>query len=252
MIFVLNFVLGENPLTFNSFRLLLPILGETCWYFSAYMLLMVISPFINKGIDSTDLRSLGILVIFIFVVIYVGGFLFHRNGTTFMLLLTIYIIARFIKKSGFEIKTRKAFLLFISFSSVEAISVGVAAYFGEENLVARLCNNHNPLLLLSAISVFFMFKNLPCNNNRTLHIIQSIAPYTFAVYVIHVNAMSVFDIVIHTNYIDYHLLTVIIAIFVLILLSGLEYLRVRTTYNLEDFLWKQITLAKEKYLNKIL
>ena len=91
IIFILNFLISSQ-IQIKSFLLFIPLLSEVCWYYSAYILLMIVSPYINEGISSMSLEKYKFLLILMIVICYGGNFIFHRNGTTFNILFFIYFL----------------------------------------------------------------------------------------------------------------------------------------------------------------
>lgn len=180
IIFILNFLIS-NQIQLKSLLLFIPTLSEVCWYYSAYILLMIVSPYINKGINSIGLEKYRILLVLMMVICYGGNFIFHRNGTTFNILLFIYFLARYIKITGFEMSSKRSLFIFFASTTFTALSVVFANNFLGGKLLKIICNNHNPFILISALSLFFAFKNMS-NVSVICRLLSKIAPYTFAVY----------------------------------------------------------------------
>lgn len=226
VIFILNFLVS-NHLQMKSLLLLIPILSEVCWYYSAYILLMIISPYINEGINSMNLKRYKVLLILMIAICYGGNFIFHRNGTTFNILLFIYFLARYIKITNFEMSSKNALLLFIASTTLTALSVVFANNFLDGKLLKIICNNHNPFLFISALSIFFAFKNMK-KVPVICRVLSKIAPYTFAVYVIHAEFLYLnlipFDSLIFSNQ---FVCTITIAIIIFIICALAESLRVK-------------------------
>lgn len=91
IIFLVNLLIVRQ-IQFKSVLLFIPVLSEVCWYYSAYVLLMLVSPFLNDKIKSIDLRQYSLILILMMMICYGGNFVFHRNGTTFNLLFFIYFL----------------------------------------------------------------------------------------------------------------------------------------------------------------
>lgn len=233
VIFILNFLVS-NHLQMKSLLLLIPILSEVCWYYSAYILLMIISPYINEGINSISLEKYKLLLVLMMVICYGGNFIFHRNGTTFNILLFIYFLARYIKITNFEMSSKKALLLFIASTTLTALSVVFANNFLGGKLLKIICNNYNPFILISALSLFFAFKNM---NKVSVFcmLLSKIAPYTFAVYIIHAELLYLnlipFDSLVFLNQ---FVCTITISIIIFIICAFAELLRVKFIGKIED------------------
>lgn len=233
VIFILNFLVSDH-LQMKSLLLLTPILSEVCWYYSAYILLMIISPYINEGINSMNLKRYKVLLILMIAICYGGNFIFHRNGTTFNILLFIYFLARYIKITNFEMSSKKALLLFIASTTLTALSVVFANNFLDGKLLKIICNNHNPFIFISALSIFFAFKNMK-KVPVICRVLSKTAPYTFAVYIIHVELLYLnlipFDSLIFSNQ---FVCTITISIIIFIICAFAELLRVKFIGKIED------------------
>lgn len=184
-----------GTINFNEVSFLAtPFTSQVCWYFSAYVLLMAVSPLINIGIEKLDKRTFSIILAVMLAYLYVGNFIHHRNGTTFVLLFFIYILGQYIKKYAHSFWEKKAVVLFIiSILSNGALS-GSAIFFGHANLLAYLSNNNNPLLIIAAISLFFIVKKRETTGFCST-IVAKMAPYMFSVYIFHVEFfyLKIFD-----------------------------------------------------------
>lgn len=77
--------------------MLLPLSFDLWWYVSCYVVLMLVSPIINKGIETLSKKQLEIIVWGMLVYTYVLGFFNWADSRDFILLFTIYLFARYIK-----------------------------------------------------------------------------------------------------------------------------------------------------------
>lgn len=240
VIFLIN-ILIFNHIQSSSILLLVPLISRTCWYYSAYILLMILAPFINKGIEQINLRLYRKLLVLLLLICYIGNFIFHRDGTTFDLLLFIYFLGRYINKANINPKASTSFLLFLTVSTLMVV-VNIIAYqlLGEKALHI-LFNNHNPLIILNSICLFFTLKNAKEKNFFTKKL-SRIAPYTFAVYIIHVSLLYVkiipFDSMRFSNP---YTSVLFISLILLIICSLAEILRSKLTSKIENKLYKFIS-----------
>lgn len=168
-------------------RLSLPTSSGVCWYFSAYMMLLAIAPLLNTGIENLSKDQYRLIIIFLFFVEFIGGMIFHANGTTFMQLFLLYLLGRYIRIHGVKLLDDKAILLFFSSTLTNMIVVFICSYWniGGDSIVKLIESNRNPLVLISAISLFLIFKNFH-KDIPLLSYISKLAPYMFSVYICHV------------------------------------------------------------------
>lgn len=233
IIFMSNILLlGGGEL--KSILLFIPILSEVCWYYSAYVLLMLVSPFLNDKIKSMDLRQYSLILILMMIICYGGNFVFHRNGTTFNLLFFIYFLGQYIRRRNFELSTGKALLIFFMSTTLTAVAVCASSNIMEGKLIRFICNNHNPLIIISAISLFFAFKNMK-SEYAVFQILAKAAPYTFAVYIIHAELLYLNLIPFHSlMFSNQFLCTLVVSIAIFIVCASAEYIRLRIFSNIEN------------------
>lgn len=77
--------------------MLLPLSFDLWWFVSSYMVLLLISPILNKGIEMTNRKQHKLIVAGLFVYTYFLGFFNWANSRDFVLLFTIYMVARYIR-----------------------------------------------------------------------------------------------------------------------------------------------------------
>lgn len=181
---IYNILLSPENFSFpDLLKSFLPLTYEVWWFLNAFIGIYLLSPFINKGIDSLKgYQSAGIILILIYLSCsysitgynpYTGG----GHGVFTMLL--IYIIARYCGKYIKDIK--KAFPLYIFIYLLTFALVITCIIFEKELLAWRLISYNSPLVILGAIFFFYSFKKIKLKS----HIINKIAPMAFGVYLIH-------------------------------------------------------------------
>lgn len=75
----------------------MPISSGCCWYFSAYMILLVFAPIISKGLEQLTKEQFRLIIITILIIGYFGYWVFNVLSTDFLTLLCIYLIGRYIR-----------------------------------------------------------------------------------------------------------------------------------------------------------
>lgn len=180
----------------------MPTSSGVCWYFSAYMLLLIVSPVINKGIMSLDKKEFLIVVAGIFLLGFCGEFMFHVNGTTFLQLLFIYTIGRYLKSYPLKAFENNPIRIFCLATMMDVCIVFICSYLqiGGHHITKLLESNRNPLVLISAISLFMIAKN--SKGNWLTKVLSYFAPYMFSVYIGHV-------MLLYLNWFDFKNFTII-------------------------------------------
>lgn len=228
--------------------LLLPTTSGTCWYFSAYMYMLILSPILNIGIENIDKRQYQVLLIFVLLIEFAGGTLYHYNGTSLMQLLFIYMIGQYLHKYPIQKIEKAPLQILLIASGINVTMVFVCSYFqiGGDHITRMLESNKNPLVLLSSISLFMAAKNKI--HSKLLGALGRLAPYMFSVYISHV-------ILLYLNIINFRRLVLIspivsvfaISISILLLATLADKLRVLLFGKVLDKLESQI----EKIIKRI-
>lgn len=204
--YIISMFLFHKELGFNLIRSFFPITQNYNWFPTAYILLYIFSPFINKFIETIDEKQhLKLLLIIFFVLAVVPNVLnifmlrqtrnsFFDGRDRFSALFTltfIYLIGAYIRKYPKAFYKNKkltfstglmiylaAFLseimiLFVSKSHAKLIDY--VEYFRDMNSVP---------LIIASVFTFLFFKELNVKNSK---LINTFAASTLSVYLIHCN-----------------------------------------------------------------
>ena len=163
---------------FSIWRLLtvfFPISTMKWWFMSNYMLIFLMSPILNKGIESLRKNS------FLFIVVAMGviqaiSFLRLQNngGSNFLGLLTIFFLGRYLGIYKIEIKKKTAIVLFLSCWLFLIGLMFVSDYYFKKHLFVLL-NYNTPLIMTMAVSLFYFVKGLKAHYSSMLNrMLQSV------------------------------------------------------------------------------
>ena len=157
---MIGYMVGFNTGLFTNIQAFFPICNNRWWFFTAYFYLMLLSPFINCGIKMLDKETYKILLVIMFLSFYgVIQWLFGTRFFDLQLFIFIYLLGRYIRLYPISIFNRHPYYLLLLCSVVilalTMLSVSTKSGF----LLYRLWYYHNPLVLVLAISVFFIFYN---------------------------------------------------------------------------------------------
>lgn len=184
LVIYLSFVyFSSEPFSYIKFiKYLLPLLSGVWWYMSAYFVLYFLSPLLNAGIEQLDRKQFKTIVIALLISCCISIGLFDNKalggtGYTFFPLITIYLLARYMRL--YDIKIKRSFILFlVSILSLFFISVCLM-YWNVS--VFKLLTHVSPFVILASVCLFFTFNNINFNNK----FINKIASYSLAIYLIH-------------------------------------------------------------------
>ena len=149
------FAIGLAILIMPDFKLTLssllsnvyPISACDWWFMAQYLFLMLLSPFLNAGMEKLNKRQATILI----GVLYLSWF-----RCTSVLLLFIYILGRYFRKYPCVQIERNAGKIFIT--SVVVFFALNYYLMNEGTYIQRLYDYMSPFNVVSAVSLFYVFK----------------------------------------------------------------------------------------------
>ena len=174
-------------------RSIFPTTYANNWYITCYILFLMLVPFLNiiiENISKEDLLKLNIVLFFIYwVVSFIVTSYFHTLLVTF---ITIYFFTAYLKlhmeNFSKDTKANTKLILFGIMMVIIFIAVTDFVGFHKEEAKYKLLywtESNNPFLLIIAIGMFNLFKNL---NFRNL-LINRWSSLTLYIYLIHENIL---------------------------------------------------------------
>lgn len=186
---------------------LLPLDFRDYWYINCYLLLYLLSPFINKLINNLCQKDYRRLLILLFIVFSVIPFISNQgtvqnNGYTIVQFVFMYLIGGYIKKypidGNLHLKNyskNKKQIIFLSIFIISFAINFILLNFSKilvsfdsnlfKEIGAYLFNNNrmysNPLVIIQSIFYFLFFSTLTFRSKK----VNYIAKYTLDVYLIH-------------------------------------------------------------------
>lgn len=233
-IYLLLSILGIIPFKFTTIiKAFLPILTRQYWFITAYIPLILMSPYISKSITGNsqkdNIKILLILSLFTITFFSVKGLFLplgkvNTKGMDLIWFIYLYIVGGYIRLyEPFITKTKLLCYLFIVLSvflsikaTINHITIGAHTFY----------INYNEYTFILSVLFFLIIKNTNININKTLSkILIKISPYTFGVYLIHDNSfirnilwyknLFLFESFFDTYYFVPYLLVISILIFVI-------------------------------------
>jgi hypothetical protein len=130
------------------------------WFMTSYMLIFLLSPILNKGIES--LTKNGFLVIVVAMIVYqiISFLLLQENaGSNFLGLLSVFLMGRYCKIYKIEFKKHGALVLFVCcFLLLVGLMLLCDHYC--KKIVFILLNYNTPLITMMAVALFYYVKGL--------------------------------------------------------------------------------------------
>ncbi len=168
---------------------LFPIIHGEYWFATVYVVLYILSPFINKWIEALqqkEHRKLIAIMGWVFSVIpsiffFSGENIGIASGYSLIWFIFLYFVAAYLRKYDFSVKPFYLWLAFV-LSSVTTfvVKVGQQMVLGYE--LWNLYKYSSITVLIASIALFMLFIQMKQRNNKILVILGST---TFGVFLIH-------------------------------------------------------------------
>ena len=182
---------------YNILFYIFPASSGHYWFATAYLMLLLFSPLLNKAVHALSKKQLGsiiwALIILFSIIPSVCPFQMANDdlGLSVIWFVVVYLIAAYIKLYGFPFVEKRAFAMFVAsvaliFLSELAVGMVVKAYPRLDYALGVPRHNNFIFTLLASISLFCFAKNHPIkNNNWFTRFWVRVAGCTFGVYLIH-------------------------------------------------------------------
>ena len=229
---------------------LYPVLISNYWYFNAYFIMYFFLPLINSGINSMEIKEMGIFILSIFFFFSCFNQIRHYSnrlkmdffcfagGFRYMWLLILYFYGGYLGRFFQTIhNNNKCFLFLICcfillFSALLRsliIIYKIKNYKNDDNMIGEYTS---PSSVIISICFLIIFSKLDIKSNYIKKLFSFFSPLTFGVYLIH-NHVLVRNILIKNNYtflLNYSsfvsiLLEIIQSLKIFIICSFIDYLR---------------------------
>ena len=179
LIYLIILICKETTFSLSNAKMVfLPIISESYWFVTAYIIMYLLSPFINKCLNNITQTQHLLLIAFLLFLQTILPYLFSNYLGNVGWFITLYAIGAFIKNYSFNLYNNT--LLFAAISIVLFILIALFKIF----LNINLSEITNPICTICAITTFVTFRSL---NIKTNKIINTIASTTFGIYLIHDN-----------------------------------------------------------------
>ena len=188
-------IIGIQKISFNVLlNTIFPILRHEYWFFTIYILLFLLIPFINVAIRKMSKKMHGVLVLIILLFFYIeplfSAFFYKydaEEGVSIIAFLTLYIIGAYLSRCN-DISIKRciflllgsSFLMLLSKITLELIVNKFALSLG----TGLLYHNNSIFVLINAIALFEIFKQIRLSD-RVRKIVSWISSSVFSVYLLH-------------------------------------------------------------------
>lgn len=263
---IISLILKVSGINYSSqfllWKTIFPLLSNTFWYFTAYVGLILFSPFLNyylKSIDSTHAKRYFIVifsVIFLIEILNLFAYsvlpvdpLTTKQGYSTIWLILLYILGALARISSI-FKNQKSSTLVLIFT-VSTLITWICTYIGYYSNLKYT----SPTILLNSIVLLTLFSRL----NISGKYISKITPFVFGVYLLQMNPivynkllLRAFTFACSYNLLSATILTMVIAFAIMLTGIVIEVIRTKLFKILKiekisdkvyDFLSKSIDIA---------
>lgn len=151
---------------------LFPISCRKWWFFTAYMMLFVSSPFVNKGLECLSSKLRWTLLLFMtgFVLLGIFNIEISEMSSSFFALLYMYVLGRQLSLESISINYRWLCLIYaICFITLWLISYKIAINNSTQFLLSGFYKYNNLLNITMSLCVFLLVVQLPIWSNKYLN-----------------------------------------------------------------------------------
>lgn len=243
---------GKNHLqhfSITHLKFIYPANDTGWWFVSSYVLLMLVAPFLNAGIEKLTQKNLGIIIA-IGLGVFLSGYHYYTNSLpeNHMVFVYLYLLGRYIRLYPIKIIEKYSALIWVL---AVAVMVGQTIYLyvqGELTIAKylRIGNLTNPFNILSSVAFFYIFKRLDIG---CIQLINWLATGVFAAYLMtegylrHIWNETIINIF-GTNM----LVLFFVALFSVLIFSCLDNIRAKIQAPIDLLLWNKLRQAYNKIL----
>lgn len=186
------------------FLLFFSFIFNSYWFITAYILLYILSPFLNKfvsKISQNDFKKLLLVLLSLYCAIpTVLGLLNNSTETLFyysrfIWLIIIYLLGAYIRLYSLKFFSKKKNTILIAACSFTVMVIGIIIIYVFRDFFAKIGTtevayfwtpNSIPMLLLS-VAIFELFKDIKLKYNK---IINTLASTTLGIYLLHDSVLN--------------------------------------------------------------
>lgn len=202
---VLFWIFAPELLEADSFlKGFLPVSWKTYWYFSAYVGLFFLMPFLNRMINSMEEKELKKMALVLFLVFsaatalpkaYGVDFLSLGGGYSFVWLVILYLLGGCIRKCRWKRRKSRVYLLvylgLVTFSWAFKILMEnyTRRVYGEPRYGRLFTSYTAPTIFLCAVCLLLIFDRVKPEKPWMRRLISLASPLAFSVYLIHTHPL---------------------------------------------------------------
>lgn len=202
-------------------KMIFPLTMQNWWFMSIFLILYIISPYLNKLLKNISFKEYNLLLIILLLIFSIWPSIpllnpiDNKAGYSLYHFVVLYIIGAYIRifYESKEINKYFSMSIYISISILlSVINIFISKIVGK---ISGMYSYNFILIIISSISLFLFFKEVNIQNN----LINKIASFTLGVYLIHDHEyvrQKIYTVLGYNNYLTsnkffiYTLITVVV------------------------------------------
>lgn len=179
---IISKIFWHNDITLSDIKkTLLPITSVTYWFVTSYFFMYIFTPFLNKFIKGCSKGELKKLIILSTIILSILPTLLNIRTyfNSYLWFICLYFIAAYIKIYDINIKSKKAFKLFILTYLFIFCSIIGFCFVKDGLSVDHFARDFSIFELLASVFLFMGFKNMKPIKIAWINVISST---TFGIY----------------------------------------------------------------------
>lgn len=176
-----NLIEGNYKKAINS---ILFVSHSPYWFVVDYLFLMAFAPIINLAFERLPHKQLHLFISSLLIISIYFGFVWGHtaniNGYTLLQFILMYCIGRIIKIKKYSIRRINGIFVYILSSALCGICMWILWKYGFPKYAWRMTYYNDPLIIISSISLFLVFKDIQIRSNT----INTLAKSAFGIYLV--------------------------------------------------------------------
>lgn len=161
---------------------LLPVSTKAWWFLTEYVVIMLLSPFINEGIARLPQKKFFQILVMLGGVNCFGLYITMKHtGSDLLGLLFVYLLGRYLKMYVKTLSFGKSAFLWIASTVLLYLLMFFAHFFEKDMIIKGILYYCNPLIIVQSVGLFFFCNSFKCRSSKPLN---WLGKHCFAIYLV--------------------------------------------------------------------
>ena len=188
---IIIMLLTKNWSSIEFIKAFFPIVLKRYWYFSAYIGVLLLSPFMNAGFRVLEQKQVELVLVLLLTIsctVGVLGNFFLEGGYSTIWLLIMYVTGAYMRKTTRDFKSINSSILLLLVVICALLSLlGEVLSITTVGHIRGWLTYSSPFIVLQSILIFIIFKRIDLKNSYIQKALKTLTPLTFSVYLIDTN-----------------------------------------------------------------